>query len=275
MTDAATPLDRAVLAARDAGQAPETAGRVADALLAAPLWLLLEEEPGTDDSFKPRLLELEAGPTALAFDAEDRLAEFADGPVAHIQIPGRALVSTFAGSGVCLAVNPGVAESELFWDAATVDWAAEALAGEVEAEAARPEAIAAPGPLPPGALELLGPKLAALAPSLAEAWLTEAQFSDGSARLLLVLRLNGAEKADEATRAEAEAATARALADTGRLAGASLPELDAAFAVEGEPLLERARRLGLGVDLPEPQKPARRAAPKAPGSDPDAPPILR
>lgn len=270
MTDlSVTPLDRAYLAAGEDALAP----RVADALLAAPLWLLLDEEPA-EDVFRPTLLELEAGPTALAFDAEERLAAFAEGPAAHVCLPGRALVSMFAGQGLNLAVNPGVAPSEIFWDAATLAWAAESLAGEVDSEAARPQALAAPGDLPPGALELLGPKLAALAPALSEAHLTEARFDDGSARLLLVLRLHGAETAAEGV-PEAEAAVARALADTGRLAGAALPELDVAFATEGEPLLERARRLGLAIELPTPAAPAARPVRAAPGSDPDAPPILR
>ena len=273
----ATPLDRAVAAAQAAGEAPETSGRVADALLAAPLWLLLEETP-EGDRIRPTLLELEAGPTALAFDAEDRLTAFAEGPAAAAQMPGRALVSMFAGAGLNLAVNPGVAPSEMFWDAAAVAWAAEALTGAVETEAAKPEALAAPEGLLPGALELIGAKLAALAPSLAEAILTEARFADGSARLLLVLRLNGAEAADPDLAAGVEAGVARALADTGRLAGAQLPELDAVFPAEDAPLLDRARRVGLAVELPAPppapEKPAR-PAPKAPGSDPDAPPILR
>ena len=269
-----TPLDRAVAAARAAGEAPETAPRVADALLAAPLHLLLEEEP-VGDRFRPRLLELAVGPTALAFDDEDRLAAFSHDVAFSIQMPGRALVSIFAGQGLNLAVNPGTAPSELFWDAATIGWAAEALSGDVTSEEARPQALSAPGALPPDALALLGPKLAALAPSLAEAWLTEAEFSDGSARLLLVLRLHGAEEAAPEAIGAAEAAAARALADTGRLAGASLPDLDAAFAREGAPLLESARRVGVGVDLPAPAAPAERPAPKAPGTDPDAPPILR
>jgi hypothetical protein len=268
---ASTPLDRAYLAA--GGDA--LSGRVADALMASSLWLLLEEEPA-DDRFSPQLLELEAGPTALAFDSEDRLIAFTEVAAAHVQMPGRALISLFAGQGLNLAVNPGVAPSELFWDADAIAWAAEALSGEIDAEAAQPHALVTPEGITPEALALLGAKLAALAPALAEAWLTEASFPDGSARLLLVLRLRGVENAVDPTPfSQIEADIARAVADTGRLAGAALPELDAAFAQDGDALLDRARRIGMGVDLPRPKAAPAPAAPVAPGADPAKPPRLR
>jgi hypothetical protein len=262
--DLTTPLDRAWIAA---GQDAHS-GRVADALMAAPLWLLLETEPA-GDKFSPQLLELEAGPTALAFDAEDRLMAFTEAVAAHVCMPGRALISMFAGQGLNLAINPGVAPSEIFWDAAAISWAAEALSGEVEAEQALPHALIPPEGITTEALELLGVKLAALAPALEEAWLAEASFPDGSARLLLVLRLRGGADPD------AEADVARALADTGRLAGAALPELDAAFAALGDALLQRARQVGMGVELPAPPAPKPTPAPVAPGMDPDKPPKLR
>jgi hypothetical protein len=266
--DLVTPLDRAYLAAA-ADAAPHLSGRVADALMAAPLWLLLETEPA-GDRFSPQLLELEAGPTALAFDDEDRLIAFTEVPAAHVCMPGRALISLLAGQGLNLAINPGVAPSEIFWDAAAISWAAEALSGDVDAETAQPHALIPPEGITTEALELLGLKLAALAPALAEAWLTEASFPDGSARLLMVLRLRG----DDGD-ADAEADVARALADTGRLAGAALPELDAAFTAEGDALLLRARQVGMGVELPAPPAQPARAAPEAPGSNPDKPPRLR
>ncbi|MFT4793430.1 MAG: hypothetical protein ACJAVR_002375 [Paracoccaceae bacterium] len=259
-----TPLDRAFLAA---AQDP-LSGRVADALMAAPLWLLLESEPAAD-KFSPQLLALEAGPTALAFDTEDRLITFTQDVAAHVCLPGRALISMLAGQGLNLAINPGVAPSEIFWDAATISWAAEALSGEVEAEQAEPHALVSPEGITAEALELLGVKLAALAPALDEAWLAEASFPDGAARLLLVLRLaRGAGP-------QVEADVARALADTGRLAGAALPELDAAFAADGDALLLRARKVGIGVELPAPPAPQVARVHEVPGSNPDKPPRLR
>jgi hypothetical protein len=267
-----TPLDAAFAAA--GGDA--MSGRVADALMAAPLWLLLEEDP-SGDRISPRLMELEAGPTALAFDTEDRLLAFTEAVAAHVCLPGRALVSLFAGQGLNLAINPGVAPSEIFWDADALAWAAEALSGNIDAEAAEPHALVPPEGITSEALALLGAKLAALAPALQEAWLTEASFPDGAARLLLVMRLRGAEDAlDQSAYAAIEADIARAVADTGRLAGAALPELDVAFARAGDALLDRARRVGLGVDLPSrPAPPAPPPAPTAPGMDPDRPPRLR
>ncbi len=250
-----TALDRAVAhAVARAGDDPSSDGGVLDALFNSELHLLLEEAPDAD-ALKPALMEIEAGPTALAFDRAERLAAFSGDAAPYAAMPGRALATLLAGRGLNLAVNPGVARSELFYGPEALEWAAGFLAEGLAEEDAR---IAALGP-PKGAgqalLAALDGKLAAMAATLEEAWLAG---TDGA--LLLVLRLAAAGD---------ERAAARALGETARLAGAEGPPVDIAFAEADSPLLTRARAVGLGFELPKPKvKPA-------PGMDPASPPKLR
>lgn len=235
-----TALDRAM--ARAEGDA--TDGRAVDALLNAELCLLLEG-PVEDGPPRPVVLQLEAGPTALAFDREERLAAFGAG-AHYLAAPGRDLVALLAERGLNLAVNPGVAPSELFHDAEALGWMARASALRAVAEEARPAALGPPSGAPEALLSALDAKIAGLGPALAEAWLVE---SDGAPLLLAVERGRwGAGEAGEAHRA----ALARALGETGRLAGV---DLAVAFAAEG-PLLAAARRVGLGFEGPAPETPA-------------------
>ncbi len=264
-TEDETPLDRAV---RLVGEDASDAGSVFDALFNAELALLLEEEP-RDDRFRPALLELESGPTALAFDTVDRLAAFTDRPAPYAAMPGRALVSLLAegesnGRKLSLAVNPGVAPSELFYGPEALAWAVEFLADRPAEEDARILAFGPPHQASETLLAALDAKLAALSMALAEAWLVGAEFDGKAPGLLLVLRMRAP---------GGEAGVAQAAVETARLADPDGVGLDVAFAAEGEPLLDNARRAGLGFDMPEP-KPVR-PAPAAPGSDPARPPKLR
>ena len=273
--DGETPLDRAFrLAGGDA-----TDGRAVDALMGAELLLLLEA-PMQGDSLRPVLLELEAGPTALAFDAETRLAAFGGG-TDYAAINGLALAGMLGAQGVNLAVNPGVAPSELFHEAAALVWMAEAAASETRAEAARVGRLGPPRSAGAPLVAALDGRLAALAGYLAEAWLVEAAPAepDGAPSLLLILRerpgldLAGKKALDAAAEARREAMVT-ALSRSARLAAPEGPELAAMFAEDGAPALSAARRFGLGFELPEPEAP-RKAAPSAPGMDPDKPPKLR
>ena len=129
--DAETPLDRALR--RAGGDAAD--GRAVDALMGSELLLLLEA-PLQGDRMRPVILELEAGATALAFDTEARLAAFGGGSD-YAEINGLALARLLGAQGVNLAVNPGVAPSELFHEAAALTWMAESAEAETRAEAAR------------------------------------------------------------------------------------------------------------------------------------------
>ncbi|MEO1686684.1 MAG: hypothetical protein AAFU61_02130, partial [Pseudomonadota bacterium] len=210
-----------------------------------------------------------AGPTAVAFDAEARLAEFAGGPADYAEMPGRLLVRLLAEGGANLAVNPGVSEWEVFHETAALTWMVEAT-GAQAAEAAASGALAPPAGAGEALVQALDAKLAALGPALAEAWLAERRTGE-IASPLLVARERGAWGDGEAGDRH-RAALAAALGETARLAAPDALPLEVAFAVEGDAILASARRLGLGFALPEPDAPG---GPTAPGMNPDAPPKLR
>lgn len=273
--DAETPLDRALrLAGGDA-----TDGRAVDALLGTELLLLLEA-PMQGDRLRPVILELEAGPTALAFDEETRLAAFGAGPD-YAALNGLAMARMLGGQGLNLAVNPGVAPSELFHEAAALTWMADAAEAETRAEASRVGRLGPPRAAPEALITALDGRLAALAEYLAEAWLVEAAPTEYEAAptLLMILRerpgldLAGKKALDAAAEARRQAMVS-ALARSARLASPDGPDFATMFVEETAPALLAARRFGLGFELPAPAAP-RAAAPSAPGMDPDKPPKLR
>ena len=267
MSGAETPLDRAMRAA--GGDA--TDGRAVDALLNAELLLWLEA-PAEGGRLRPRVLPLEAGPTALAFDTEDRLAAFA-GEADYAALPGRALATLLAGEGLHLAVNPGVEASELFHDRAALAWMAQASSLRAEGLAARIETVGPPAEATESLIAALDAKLAALAPALSEAWLAGARHEGGERRLLLALAERGAWGPGEAGETH-RAALVRAVSETARLAAPDAP-LDVAFPSPDSALMTAARRVGLGFELPAPDPAPARAAREAPGANPAKPPRLR
>ena len=105
MTDD-TPLDRAhrAMTARPADEAARLA--YYHRLVGAELCLLLTREPEGDD-LAPRVLNLSDGPVVLAFEGEERLAAFADGPVPYAALPGRVVIAHLAGQDIGLGINLG------------------------------------------------------------------------------------------------------------------------------------------------------------------------
>ncbi|MAS42254.1 MAG: hypothetical protein CML46_17965 [Rhodobacteraceae bacterium] len=282
--DAETPLDRALR--RAGGDAAD--GRAVDALMGSELLLLLEA-PLKGDRMRPVILELEAGATALAFDTEARLAAFGGGSD-YAEINGLALARLLGAQGVNLAVNPGVAPSELFHEAAALTWMAESAEAETRAEAARVGRLGPPRAATEALVAALDGRLAALATYLAEAWLVQAAAPEAPAggkdgaeetapTLLMILRerpgldLAGKKALDMAAEARREAMVS-ALARSARLAAPEGPDFATMFVEETAPALAAARRFGLGFELPEPEAP-RATGPSAPGMDPARPPKLR
>lgn len=123
----------------DAPQRARMLSRLADTELAVAL---VTEPAG--DRVDLRIFPLDAGPVALACDAEDRLAGFLGGPVAYAAMPGRVLAGLLKSEGAGLLVNPGH-PSEMLLDAAMLDWLTSALAAAPEPTDARLR-LTAPAP---------------------------------------------------------------------------------------------------------------------------------
>ena len=73
-------------------------------LAAAELFLLLEAEAEEDDVV-PQAFEVEGRTFVLAFDTEERLAEFAGAEAHYVALSGRAVAEMLAEAGLGLGLN--------------------------------------------------------------------------------------------------------------------------------------------------------------------------
>lgn len=253
-----TPLDvarAAQLAARPGDLRAEQAfyERVLDAELVLAL------AAGAEDDLAPEVFLVGDERYALAFDRDERLAAFFGAPVRFAAASGRRLVTLLAGRGVGLGLNLG-APSETLLPPEAIDWLATMAGAAPETSHARVDAVAAPGPLAPGLLEALGPKVAAMADVIGGAFLVRAAVGEPETQLLLVLT-----GVPLPAQAGVAAAVAEALAFSVEASG-----LDVLFLGPTSPLTEAVRRTGTALALPERLAPA-----PGPGLDPARPPRLR
>lgn len=254
-----TPLD--ALCKAPFHDLPDTMrARVLNRLADTELFVALEADPAGDRA-KLRLFELPDGMMAVAADQEDRLAAFFAAPVSHAALPGRVLAAMLAPEGVTLMVNPG-APSEMLLEPDTLRWLAEALAAAPAEDRAGPARLSAPAPEMIEMLaEPLATRLADMAQMADSAALVAADWDDGSSGHLLIV--TGAPNPQRPL-------IAKALAEL----IAFLPPLPAPCDVAFDlPVPEGA--LILKLDQPQPAPQTASAGPRAPGSDPDKPPILR
>lgn len=237
--------------------------RFYESLAEVELHMLLEEEPVGND-VTPRLFEVEEGQFVLVFDNIDRLSDFVGGAAPYAALPGRALASMLSGQGIGLALNLGVAPSELLLPAEAVDWLAETLSAAPAEVEAGIEEVFRPGDLPEALLPALDRKLARAGGLATRAYLAAVRYEDGTRGHLLAF---------VGTAPGAEAALATALGEALTFSGLEAAALDIAHLPEEAALVSVLDRVGLRFDLPEPEAP--RVPGANPGTDPDMPPKLR
>lgn len=257
-----TPIDAAHAAMTAAPEDDRARLRFYERLADAELFLLLEAE-AEGDAIRPALFPVEGQSYALAFDTEERLAEFAGAVAPYAGLSGRALAGLLAGAGLGLALNPDVAPSAWLLDPAAVAWLTETLAGGPTETEARIEALTPPGALPEAVIAALDAKLPAAAGLARFAWLAGADYGGGRRGhvLAFVDAVPGAERA-------LAGAVSEALVFSGIEAG----EIDVAFFRASDPMAARLAKVGLRFDLPAPEA---MPGPSAPGMDPKRPPRLK
>ncbi len=271
-----TALEKALAAVAERPDDEGAWRRLYARLVDAELYLLLEEPPD-DDSISPRMVAADGDLVALAFDAEERISAFLDGaPADFVAVAGAELAEMLSGAGgVGLGLNLDDPRLGLVLPAETLAWIA-LQARAVRAEPVRHAGgrVTAPPPLDEALEQLLADRLAELAGLADHALLAgvardeEGPDAPGAgdeaeepALLLAVVGL----------RRGAEAAVAEMLATAWALAAPEGPALELAFPAPGEPLAREAAAHGRRIPIPQ----RRRAAPSAPGMDPERPPILR
>lgn len=265
-----TPYDRAHAAMEAAPEDERARLAVYDRLADAELFVLLESEPDGAD-ITPQLFSTEEGDFVLAFDLEERLAEFSDEPVPYAALPGRVIAQNLAGEGIGLGINLGVAPSAMLLPPEALEWLVDTLTHAPQAAAGRPVAFHEPA-LPPAVLGALLPafeaKFEQLAGMASHALLGGVTYDDD--RRGHVLAFLGAPE-------PAQPGIAKAMAEALAFSGLESGELDVTFLSPDDPaaavLLDKALVLALPEPVVEDVQEIRPGS--APGMDPTKPPILR
>ncbi|MFC3613960.1 SseB family protein [Lutimaribacter marinistellae] len=263
MTVEITALD-AAHAAMDAAPEDDAARlRFYERLADSELFLLLSAEPD-GENVSPETFELADGRFVLAFDREERLAQFTGRSSPYVALSGRVLSAMLAPQGIGLAVNPEVASSAMLIPAEAVAWLRDTL-GHAPAEVeARIASVHPPSGLPETLLSALDTKLATAAGLAQSAYLVAVTYETGGQGHLL-----GFIDALEPAQAPLAKAASEALTFSGIEAGA----MDVGFFSTSDPITARLAKVGLRFDLPQPQSPSFERP--APGSDPNRPPRLK
>lgn len=261
MTDP-TPLDRALAAMTQAPDDDAARLRFHERLADAELFVLLTAE-AEGDQIDPQTFDTGAGRFLAVFDREERLADFAGQSAPYAALPGRTLAAMLDGQELGLALNLGVAQGETLVGADTLAWLAETLDTQLQEAEARPRDLAPPAGLPESLLTAIDAKLAAMPGRARYAYLADVTYDTGVQGHLIAF-------IDAAP--GAERALSGAIGETLAFSGLEAASLDVAFFAASDPLAARLARTGLRFDLPRPESPRE---PAAPGTDPDAPPILR
>jgi len=260
MTDP-TPLDTAH-AAMTAAQDDDTARlRFFERIADVELYLLLEAEP-EGDQISPVLLD---DAYVLVFDRAARLGAYVGEPAPYVALSGRAIAGMLEGQPLGIAVNVGVAPSEILLPAAALDWLRDTLAhapGEVEA---RIEQVLPPKGLPETLIAAIDAKLATATAMAAGAFLVGVSYAGGGRGHLLAFVGAIPRAQDALVRAASEALT---------FSGIEAGAMDVGFFAPSDPVVAKLAKVGLRFDLPQGE--ALQQTPRlSPGSDPAKPPILK
>lgn len=258
-----TPLDAAHARMEAAAEDDAARLRFWGVLAEAELFLMLAAEPADDAAITPAEVVLEGAIFVMAFDREDRLAAFAEGPVPFAALSGRRLAALLTGRGIGIALNPDVAPSAMLCGPEVVDWLADLTAQGPSALEARIVEVLGPGDLPEAVIGALDERLAAAGGLAQAAWLVGARYEGGGRGH--VLAIVGALPA-------AQGALAAAVSEALRFSGVEAGVIDVTFLEAGSPVVARLARVGLRFDLPTAAMPA---PPAPPGTDPARPPRLR
>ncbi|NNK16490.1 MAG: SseB family protein [Sulfitobacter sp.] len=256
-----TPLDEAHAAMMAAEEDDAARLRFYERIADVELFLLLEAEPD-DDQVTPVLLD--AG-YVLVFDRSERLAAYVGDSAPYVALSGRAIAGMLEGQDLGMAVNIGVAPSEILLPAGAVAWLRDTLANEAGEVEARIERVLPPKGLPETLIAAIDAKLATATAMAAGAYLVAVEYEGGGRGHLLAF-IGAIPRAQDAlVRAASEALT---------FSGIEAGAMDVGFFGPADPTVEKLAKVGLRFDLPQGEG-LQHTPRMPPGSDPSKPPILK
>ncbi|WP_164658228.1 SseB family protein [Tropicibacter sp. Alg240-R139] len=262
MTDP-TPLDAAHAAMEAVPEDDAARLRFYERLGDCELFLLLTEE-AKGENISPELFEIADGRFVLAFDREERLAQFVGQPAPYAALSGRILAMMLAGQGVGLGLNLEVAPSSILIPPEAMAWLQQILEHAPDEVEARVEQFLPPAGLPEILITSLDTKLSTAQGLATSAYLVGVTYSGGGQGHLLgfVGAIEGA-----------QGALAKAASEALTFSGVDAGAMDVGFFDAGDPVAGKLESVGLRFDLPQPEVPELKQV--APGSDPDKPPRLK
>ncbi len=260
MTDP-TPLDTAHAAMMAVPDDDAARLRFYERIADVELFMLLEAEP-VEDQINPVLFD---DAYVIVFDRAARLAAYVGEPAPYVALSGRTVAQMLAGQTLGLAVNLGVAPSEILLPPEAVAWLRDTLEhapGEVEA---RIERVLPPKGLPESLIAAIDAKLATATGMAAGAFLVAVDYTGGGRGHLLAFVGAIPRAQDALVRAASEALT---------FSGIEAGAMDVGFFGPADPTVAKLARVGLRFDLPQGEG-LQHTPRMPPGSDPSKPPILK
>lgn len=256
-----TPLDQAHSAMMAAEGDDAMRLRFYERIADVELYLLLDAEPDADQ-VTPVLLD---EGYVLVFDRAERLAAYVGQPAPYVALSGRAIAQMLEGQDLGLAVNLGVAPSEILLPAGAMAWLRDTLAqeaGEVEARIAQ---VLPPKGLPEALITAIDEKLATATGMAAGAFLVAVDYTGGGRGHLLAFVGAIPRAQDALVRAASEALT---------FSGIEAGAMDVGFFAPNDAVVAKLAKVGLRFDLPQGEG-LQHTPRMPPGSDPSKPPILK
>jgi hypothetical protein len=259
-----TPLDTAHAAMTAAPDDDAARLRFYERLADSELFLLLTQE-AEGDNINPETFDVADGSFVLAFDRQNRLAQFAERPAPYAAMSGRVIARLLAGQGMGLGLNLNVAVSSILIPDTAVDWLNQTLGHAPDEVEAKITAFNPPKGLPEALLTALDTKLTTATGLATSAYLVGVEYDSGAQGHLLgfVDTVEGA-----------QGALAQAVNEALTFSGIEAGALDVGFFANTDPVSAKLAKSGLRFDLPKPPEHTA-SQPIAPGSDPAKPPMLK
>lgn len=261
---AETPLDQAHAVMEQNPEDGSARLQFYERLADSELFLMLGAE-AEGGQISPELLETPEGTFVMAFDTEERLAEFSGREIHFAALSGRGLVEMLAGQEIGLGLNLNVAPSEFLLPPEAISWLQETLETAPDEVEAQVEELLPPKGLPDILLKSLDQKLATAGGLANSAYLVALRYEGGGSGHLL--GFVDAEK-------PAQNALAKAVSEALVFSGIEAGVLDVGFFQASDPVVQSLARVGLKFDLPQPEAP-KIYQPEIPGSNPEKPPRLK
>ncbi len=260
-----TPLDISCELMKASQEDDAARLRFFESVAETELFVLLEKEHSGEEKISPLILPVEEQQYILVFDREERLAQFAqDSQSAYAAMSGRVLVELIAGASLGIGINLGVEASEMLLPASAIEWLKTTLEADPIESKGQISEVFAPHGLPEIFITSLDRKLA-LTQGLADfVYLVGVQY-EGGVRSHLLTFINHVPGSEDAL--------ARLVSEALIFSGVEAGALDVAFFKQSDSICASFARFGLRFDLPV--KSEASAAPKAPGMDPNKPPVLK